>query len=118
LTGTYRLYATSSPSEKPVSAHWVNFELDDRPKAVTVGNGFLTLRPGESVVRDVRIVPACFETIAGARYLLRMPEGHGWIRWWGGGEIEAFGGVEVRATEWSRDGGLDCGRSNDVEIVA
>ncbi len=118
MTGTYRLYPTSSPNDGPVNDNWFDFDIDDSPKDVTAGNGFSTVHPGESIVREVTIVPACFETKAGTKYVLRMPEAYGRIQWWGVGEIEAFRGIEVRPIEWSSDGGLNCGMSNDVEVVA
>ncbi len=32
--------------------------------------------------------------------------------------MEAFKGVEVRCTEWSEDGGLKVGMSNEIEVLA
>lgn len=117
LTGTYRLYPTSSPNDVPVKDNWFDFDLDDSPKAVTAGNGFSTIHPGESITREVTIVPACFETKPGTKYVLRMPDAYNRIQWWGVGVVDAFSGIEVRLTEWSSDGGLNCGMSNGVEVV-
>ncbi len=64
------------------------------------------------------MVPICFEAKPGAKYVLRMPEGYGFIQWWGVGEMEALKGVEVRCTEWSEDGGLKVGMSNEIEVLA
>lgn len=100
-----------------VKNNWFDRELDDSPKSVTTGNGFSTIHPGEGITREVTIVPACFETEPGTKHVLRMPDAYGWIQWWGVGELEAFRGIEVRTTEWSSDGGLNCGISNGVEVV-
>lgn len=118
LTGTYRLYPTSPPKDEPVNDNWFDCDIDDSPQAVTADNGFSTLHPGESVSREVTIVPACFEVEPGMKYVLRMPDGYGRIQWWAVGEMEALRGIKVRPTEWSSDGGLNCGTSNDVEVVA
>ncbi len=70
------------------------------------------------MTRQVTVVPACFDTQPGAKYVLRMPEGNGRIEWWGVGDMKAFEGLEVRPTEWSGDGGLACRGSNAVEVLA
>lgn len=64
------------------------------------------------------MVPSCFESKPGVKYVLRMPGGYGWIEWWGVGEMEAFKGAEIRCTEWSEDGGLKVGMSNEIEVLA
>lgn len=118
LTGTYRLYPLSPPSAEHVEDNWFDFDIDDSPKLVTTANGFTTIRPGENITRELTIVPACFEVKPGVKYVLRMPEGYGRIQWWAVGGMEVFEGIAVRATEWSSDEGLNCGVSNDVEVLA
>ena len=117
LTRTYRLFHYSSQNDVPVKANWFEFELDGSPKPVTAGNGFSTLHLGESITRKVTIAPECFDTEPGKKYELRMPNAYGWIEWWGVGEIEGFREIKVRATECSSDGALNCGSSNDIEVV-
>jgi len=118
MTGTYRLYPSSPLNAEAIHFDFIDFDLDDDPKPITAANGFSTVRPGESITRDLTMVPICFEAKPGAKYVLRMPEGYGFIQWWGVGEMEAFKGVEVRCTEWSEDGGLEVGMSNEIEVLA
>ncbi len=93
MTGTYRLYPSSPPNAEVIHSGSIDFDLDDDPKPITAANGFSKVRPGESITRDLTMVLICFEAKPGAKYVPRMPEGHGFIQWWGIGEKEAFKGV-------------------------
>lgn len=116
LTGLYRIYSVSPPDAEAIDFHGANFELLDEPKAVNTENGFICLHPNESVIREVVLVPACFDARPATRYKIKMILGR--IEWWGIGEIEEFRDVKVRSTELSKDGGLYIKSSNGIEVLA
>lgn len=79
---------SSGAQERACQHDYPDFNIDDDPQPVSAGEGFVTLRPGEAITRDVPIWMKWWQDglKAGEVYRLLMP--HGFISWWEYGEMK------------------------------